>query len=95
VDLEAFERLALPALEVVAAVAVVDELGKMELASDGFRSAVERLLAAERPVVATVHAYRHAFTDRLKARRDIELTNVTEGNRDALPHQLARRLALG
>lgn len=95
VDLAAFERLALPALEGPGSVVVVDELGKMELASDGFRAAVERLFAAERPVVATVHAYRHPVTDRLKARRDVELIEVTESTRDALPEKLARRLALG
>src|ERR671925_24846 len=39
VDLVAFERLAIPALEQAGEVAIVDELGKMELASDAFREA--------------------------------------------------------
>lgn len=72
VDLETLERLALPALRPAGgAVAIVDELGKMELASGSLRAAFERLLEGEQPVVATVHAHRHPFTDRLKARRDI------------------------
>ena len=51
VDLEAFERVALPALEPPDAggIVVVDELGKMELASARFREAVEMCSAASRP----------------------------------------------
>jgi hypothetical protein len=45
VDLAAFERVALPALHTPASgVVVVDELGKMELASTAFRAAVLELL---------------------------------------------------
>src|SRR5919108_670065 len=52
VDLEAFERLALPALEPQEdGVAIVDELGKMELASAGFRDAVVALFDSDLPLV--------------------------------------------
>src|ERR671934_145721 len=46
VDLRTFERVALPALRAAGrdAVVVVDELGKMELASAAFREAVTDLL---------------------------------------------------
>lgn len=95
VDLPAFERVALPALDRVrdGDVVVVDELGKMELASDRFVAAFERLL--ERPVslVATIHAFRHPFTDRLKRRPDVEVIHLTSANRDRLPGQLAARVA--
>lgn len=93
VDLEELERLAIPALaEAEGGVAVIDELGKMELASERLRTAVTDLL--ERPVVtvATVHAHRHPFTDELKRRPDIDLVRVTRKSRDRLPGELFQRL---
>jgi nucleoside-triphosphatase len=93
VALEEFERLALPALRVPADVVLIDELGKMELASGAFRDAVVELLDRATPVVATVHAFRHPFTDELKARPDANLVRLTRANRDALPGGVAERLA--
>jgi nucleoside-triphosphatase len=94
VDLEAFERVALPALQGAEAggVVVVDELGKMELASSLFRDAVEALFEAGENVVATVHVFRHPLTDALKERPDVEVLRIAPGIRDALPDELARRL---
>lgn len=93
VDLDAFERVALPALSRAAAVVIVDELGKMELASDSFRKAAEQLLDEDDAnVVATVHAFRHPFTDAIKARRDIETIQLSARNRDDLPDRLAAQL---
>jgi nucleoside-triphosphatase len=93
VDLEEFERLALPALRLPADIVLIDELGKMELASDAFREAVASLLEGEIPVVATVHAFRHPFTDLLKSRPDAETLRLTRANRDKLPSLLAEKLA--
>ena len=97
VDLEALERVALPAIEAGrrSEVAVIDELGKMELASPAFRDAVARLLESPVAVVATVLAGRHPFTDAVKRRRDVEVLKVTAGNRDSLPAEVARRLGAG
>jgi nucleoside-triphosphatase len=71
---------------------LIDEVGKMELASEAFRAAVCRLLEQPVAVVATIHVARHAFTDDLKRRPGIELVRVTRANRDELPAQLALRL---
>jgi nucleoside-triphosphatase len=97
VDLATFERIALPALRTprTATVVVVDELGKMELASAPFRDAVTELLGREVAMVATVHLARDRFTDALKRRPDVQVIQVTEASRDALPAQLmdqARRM---
>ena len=70
VDLEALERIALPALKTGGGVVVIDELGKMELASARFRQAASELLSGKADVVATVHAFRHPFTDELKGRQE-------------------------
>jgi nucleoside-triphosphatase len=94
VDLPAFERLALPAVQEAPddAVAIIDELGKMELASETFQEAVGALFDRPIPVVATVQRASHRFTDALKRRRDIETLRVTNANRDELPQSLAHRL---
>jgi nucleoside-triphosphatase len=95
VDLQAFERIALPALRPPGSggVVIVDELGKMELASAAFRDVVTDLLGRDVALVATVQAARHRFTDALKQRPDVRLVRVTEANRHALPEQLVARLA--
>jgi nucleoside-triphosphatase len=97
VNLEEFERVALPSIEDIpeGSVVVIDELGKMELASKRFREAVEVLFERDTPVVATVHAHRHPFTDELKRRGDVRVERVTRGNRDALPEQILALIGLG
>ena len=90
VDLPTFERVALPALRIprTGGVVVVDELGKMELASAAFCEAVVELLRRDVALVATVHRAHHQLTDALRRRPDIRLVGVTEATRDALPQQL-------
>jgi nucleoside-triphosphatase len=93
VDHDALERLAIPVMRAVPeALVLIDELGKMELASRPFREAVERLFASTANVVATVHAFRHPLTDELKARPDVERLQVTAANRDDLARLLVRKL---
>jgi nucleoside-triphosphatase len=94
VDLDALEGLAVPVLRAEAGtLVVIDELGKMELASQRFGDAVEELFASPADVVATAHVYRHPLTDALKARPDIERLQVTAANRDDLARVLLRKLA--
>lgn len=94
VDLEAFEALALPALRAarVDEVVVIDEIGKMELASRSFRELVGALFDRPLRIVATVHVARDPFTDALKRRADVELLRVTLGERDRLPELVVTRL---
>jgi nucleoside-triphosphatase THEP1 len=47
------------------------------------------------PVVATVHAHRHPFTDELKRRGDVRVEPVTRGNREAFPQQILALVGLG
>ena len=93
VDLEAFERVVLPSLEPpVGGVTVIDELGKMELASARFRNAITALLDTDVPLVATVHAFRHPLTDELKRRPAVEVIRLNRENREEVPDALAARL---
>ncbi len=87
VDLEALENVAVAALREALRskrLVVVDEIGKMEMASEGFRSAVLEALDSPCAVLATIHAHRHPFTDAVKARRDVRLAELTPANRDRL-----------
>jgi nucleoside-triphosphatase len=94
VDVEEFERLALPALEAPPSdgAVLIDELGKMELASERFREAVLDLFDRPVPIVATVHTARHPFTDELKRRPAVSTIRLTAANRDQLPAEVAERL---
>lgn len=95
VDVPAFERVALPALHRAqdsGGAVIIDELGRMELASAPFVEAVNDLLAGCLPVVATVHVYEHPVTDALKRRADVQRVAVSEVNRDELPAQLYQQL---
>ena len=91
VDLEAFERLALPSLD-GDGVVLIDELGKMELASERFADAVRALYEGRRAIVATVMSASHPVTDELKRRPDVERIRLTAANRDRLPEEIAGRL---
>ena len=92
VDVAAFERVALPAIVAERDVFIVDELGKMELASEPFRAAVIELFERPVAIVATVQVARHPFTDALKRSRAVERVRVSAVERDALPERLAGRL---
>ena len=93
VDLEEFERVALPALQAPGDVILIDELGKMELASERFRQTVLTLFEGDVPIVATVHTARHPFTDDLKQRPGVSTLRLTAANREALPEDLLKRLS--
>jgi len=43
-------------------------------------------------LVATVHVYRHPFTERLKRSPASEVVKITNANRDALPTDIAAQL---
>jgi nucleoside-triphosphatase len=93
VDLEAFERVGLPALRASPGdVVLIDELGKMELASERFRGAVEEIFDGRAALAATLQVARNPFTDGLRRRPGVEVIRLTAANRDALPEQLAERL---
>lgn len=73
---------------------MIDELGKMELASTRFRAAVSDLFdAGTATIVATAHGHAHPVVDALMRRPDVEIVRVTERSREGLPTELAERLA--
>lgn len=94
VDVAALEEVAIPALTQAGEdeVVVIDELGQMELFSDAFVRAVRHLFERDMTILATVHVKPHPVTDELKARADVEVVEVDQGNRTELRSWLDRRL---
>lgn len=93
VDAAAFERLVLPALTRTCDLFLIDEIGKMECFSNGFQDAVRNVLGGDAPVIATVGASGSGFIAEVKARKDVQIWEVTKADRDDLPQRLADRLA--
>lgn len=95
VDAEAVDRftaseLEAPAAEGVADLFVIDEIGKMECCSDRFVGAVERLLAGDVPLLATVARRGGGLIHRVKEHPASTLWEIAPENRDVLPGRLAR-----
>ena len=88
VDVSAFERVGVAALRGAierSAVVVIDEIGKMELFSSQFQSAVIKAISCGKPVVATAMLAAHPWVDALKTMPGVQTLEVTRANRDALP----------
>lgn len=74
-------------------VVVIDEVGPMELFSEKFKEAVQKVLASQKVVLMVVH---WKATDNLvfeaKGRDDAEIITVTPENRDKLPDQIVEKV---
>ena len=99
VDLDGFERLALPTLDVDAdddTIYVLDEIGRMELKSEAFATRVEALLARGVRLVgaitAPIYGHRVAFCDRVSATRGVAVHKLTSKTRDGVTTELRESL---
>ncbi|MDY6835677.1 MAG: NTPase [Chloroflexota bacterium] len=61
-------------------VVVVDEVGKMELFSDAFRSAVLEAAASGKKVIGTIMLASHPWADEIKRTPNITVLNLTKTN---------------
>jgi len=91
VSVELFDRVAVPALESAlgADVAIVDEIGKMELFSERFRSLVVRLMDSSVPVVGTAPFYDLPFLREILRRGDVRVVWVRRGQAGKMARSLA------
>ncbi len=71
-------------------VIVIDEIGKMELLSPQFQSVVEKALDADNPVLGTITLARHPLVQKITARSDVKITEVTKENRDEVFKKLLK-----
>ena len=95
VEIDALEGLGASAIHSAVAEArliVIDEIGKMELYSDGFRQAVLAALDSGKPVLGTIMLGSHPFADLIRRRPDVEVFVVREENRAELPREIVARL---
>jgi nucleoside-triphosphatase len=100
IHLGEFEKIALPHLDpemMPADLYVIDEIGKMELLSQKFRTRIIDLLARPSNLLATIAKKGKGFVEEIKRRNDIELIEVTAKNRDELPGVITKKIhaALG
>ena len=97
-DVPAFERIALPALQdavQMKRIIVIDEIGKMELASRKFCDAVREVLSSGKLVLATIMQHQHPFADQIKALPGVEVIEITVQNRREVPTRIGEMIAKG
>ena len=68
---------------------LIDEIGKMECHCPQFVTTMRRLLGEPTPVVSTIALRGGGFIAEVKNRPDLQVVEVTQGNRDTLPGHIA------
>jgi nucleoside-triphosphatase len=90
VDTKGFEEFLdnLELLNLDVELIVIDEIGKMELFSNRFRSLIHDVLNSDKQVLASIALKGKGFIREIKQRSDIHLLEVTLGNREHLPEAI-------
>jgi nucleoside-triphosphatase len=93
VSIENIETIAVPSISPSNRnVIILDEIGKMECFSEIFKKAALDALDSPNIVVGTITFGGDNFILRVKNRDDIEITEVTEDNREALPGIITEKI---
>lgn len=72
----------------------VDEIGQMQLFSEPFKQYVTNCLNSPNLFLATLTSvYKDSFTEKLKARDDIEVVELTVDNRNVIRQQIADKVS--
>jgi len=92
VNVADIETIGIPAItpEDPDQIIVLDEIGKMECASEAFKEAAWRALDAPNLLLGTVARRGVGFIARVKQRPDVRLFEVTRGNREQLVGEILR-----
>lgn len=94
VSIENIETIAVPSIAPVDRnIIVLDEIGKMECFSEAFKRAALTALNAPNAVIGTITFGGDQFIMNIKNREDIEIIEVTPGNRDDLPAILLQKVS--
>lgn len=68
-------------------IVLIDEIGPMELLSELFKDAVQRVINSFKPVLGTIHyCTQNHLVKQIKSRKDAEIIEVTQETRDQLPN---------
>ena len=95
VDVDTVDRVAVPAMEKAieeADIIVIDEIGKMELFSHGFKNAVFDALGSEKIVLGTILYTKHLWADEIKHLPGVEVIMVTPKNRKGIVDMLVEMI---
>ena len=93
VSIENIETIAVPAITPINSdIIILDEIGKMECFSQKFKKAAAKALDSPNIVVGTITFGGNDFILQVKQRSDIEIIEVTLGNRDSLPDLILRKV---
>lgn len=95
VDLKAIEGVAVKSLRDAmdeGSLTIIDEIGPMEILSEGFRQVVIEILNRELDVLGTIVKRSLPFTDKIKALPGVILLEITKENRDLIVGQLLQLL---
>lgn len=94
VSIENIETVAVPSIKPSGShVIILDEIGKMECFSELFRTAAGKALDSENIVAGTITLGGDDFIVGIKKRQDMDITEVTQANRDMLPDILLKKIA--
>ena len=93
VNIKDIDRIAVPSMmpDRPDSQVIIDEIGKMECFSNLFRKTLVDILDSEHPVIGSIAMKGDRFIQKIKARKDVRIVNVTVDNRDALAEAYARR----
>lgn len=95
VSIENIETIAVPSIKPVGDhIVILDEIGKMECFSPVFKTAALEALDSENIVIGTITFGGGDFIQNIKKRDDIEITEVTPLNRDALPSIILEKVSV-
>lgn len=95
VDVPGFESFlrSIPFEDRAGAPVIVDEIGRMECASDAFRALIGELMTSGRLLVATIAKRGGGLVAKIKDDPSIELIDITRANRDSTASDLLIKLS--
>ena len=72
---------------------VIDKIGPMELQGEDFQETVKNIVEGTKPVLGIIHwKMNHQLIDRIRARGDVKIAEVTLKNKDTIPHIIAEKI---
>ena len=72
---------------------ILDEIGKMECFSEDFKTAAVKILDSPNIVIGTITLGGDDFIASIRNRQDIEVLEVNQDNRNALPDVILRKIS--
>jgi nucleoside-triphosphatase len=97
VEIKALETIGVKAITQAteeADIIIIDEVGKLEVESDVFVSAVKAALETDKPMILTLHKKsRNPLLQDIRRRDDVRILEVTPVNRSLLPYKIIRLMS--